>query len=128
MNYKEFVGQVQHRLELAEMGAAVRATRATLTTLGERIQEGEATDLASPLPSEIGRYVGEAESGQRFDYDDFLGRVAERGGVDKPDANYQAQQIVALVSEVVPPGNISKIRDQLPDDYEPLFEFVEEQE
>ena len=128
MNYKEFVGQVQHRLELAEMGAAVRATRATLTTLGERLQEGEATDVASPLPSEIGRFVSEADHGQRFDYDDFLGRVAERGGVDKPDANYQAQQIVALVSEVVPPGNIRKIRDQLPEEYGSLFEFVGERE
>lgn len=80
MNYKEFVGQVQHRLELAEMGTAVLATRATLTTLGERLQEGEATDVASPLPSEIGRYVSEAEWGQRFDYDDFPGRVAVPGG------------------------------------------------
>jgi uncharacterized protein (DUF2267 family) len=127
MNYKEFVGQVQHRLELAEMGAAVRATRATLTTLGERLQEGEATDAASPLPPEIGRFVAEADHGQRFDYDGFLGRVAERGEIDKPDANYQAQQVVALVSEVVPPGNTRKIHDQLPEEYEPLFEFVEEQ-
>lgn len=126
MNYKEFVGEVQHRLELDEMGAAVRAARATLTTLGERLQEGEATDVASPLPGEIDRYLTEADSGQRFDYQEFLGRVAERAGVDKPDANYQAQQIVALVSEIVPPSNIRKIRDQLPDDYETLFEFVEE--
>lgn len=126
MNYQEFIGQVQHRLELDEMGAAVRATRATLTTLGERLQEGEATDIASPLPREIDRYLTEADSGQRFDYDEFLGRVAERGGVDKPDANYRSQQIVALVNEVVPPGNIRKVRDQLPDEYENLFEFVEE--
>jgi uncharacterized protein (DUF2267 family) len=126
MNYKEFIGQVQHRLELDEMGAAVRATRATLTTLGERLQEGEATDIASPLPREIDRYLTEADSGQRFDYDEFLGRVAERGGVDKPDANYRSQQIVALVNEVVPPGNIRKVRDQLPGEYENLFEFVEE--
>ena len=126
MNYKEFIGQVQHRLELDEMGAAVRATRATLTTLGERLQEGEATDIASPLPREIDRYLTEADSGQRFDYDEFLGRVAERGGVDKPDANYRSQQIVALVNKVVPPGNIRKVRDQLPGEYENLFEFVEE--
>ncbi|WP_455429877.1 DUF2267 domain-containing protein [Natronococcus zhouii] len=32
------------------MGAAVRATRAVLTTLGERVQEGEASNLAGPLP------------------------------------------------------------------------------
>lgn len=47
-------------------------------------------------------------------------------GVDEPDANYQAQQIVALVSEVVPPGNIRKIRNPLLEEYESLFELVEE--
>jgi len=45
---QKFIGQVQHRLEYGQFGHAVRTTRAVLTTLGERIQEGEATDLASP--------------------------------------------------------------------------------
>ncbi|ELY45444.1 DUF2267 domain-containing protein [Natronorubrum tibetense] len=125
MNYKDFVGQVQHRLEYAQFGQAVRATRAVLTTLGERLQEGEATDLASPLPMEIDRYLTEAEHGQRFDYGEFLDRVAERGGVDRADANYHAQQIVALVAEVVPPGNIDKADAQLPDDFDTLFELIE---
>jgi uncharacterized protein (DUF2267 family) len=126
MDYQEFVGQVQHRLELPEFGQAVRATRATLTTLGERLEAGEASDLASPLPMEIDRFVLEAESGQRFSYTEFLDRVSERANVDKSDANYHAQQLVALLAEVVPPGNIEKARNQLPDDYEPLFEFVDE--
>jgi len=38
MNFEEFTGQVQNRLELPGTGEAVRAVRATLTTLGERIQ------------------------------------------------------------------------------------------
>ena len=125
MNYKSFMGQVQHRLEMDELGPAVRATRATLTTLGERIDKGEATDLASPLPMEVDRYLAEAESGQRFSFDEFLDRVAEREGVDRSAANYHAKQIVALVGEIVPPGNIEKARNQLPDDFEPLFEFVD---
>ncbi|WP_090379735.1 DUF2267 domain-containing protein [Natronobacterium texcoconense] len=125
MNYKEFVGQVQHRLEYAQFGPAVRASRAVLTTLGERLQEGEATDLASPLPMEIDRYLTEANHGQRFDYQEFLDRIAERGGLDRADANYHAQQLLAVVAEVVPPGNIEKVRGQLPEDFEPLFEHVE---
>ncbi len=125
MNYKEFLGQVQNRLELAELGPAVRATRATLTTLGERLPEGEATDLASPLPMEIDRYLAEADHGQRFGYDEFLNRVADREGVDRADANYHAQQIVAVVGEVVPVGNIEKAKNGLPDEFDKLFEFVE---
>ncbi len=125
MNYKEFVGQVQHRLEYAQFGQAVRATRAVLTTLGERLHEGEATDLASPLPMEIDRYLTEAEHGQRFDYQDFLERVADREGVDRSDANYHAQQVIAIVAEIVPPGNIEKARNQLPEEFETLFEHVD---
>ncbi len=127
MNYKEFLGQVQHRLELAELGPAVRATRAVLTTLGERLSEGEATDLASPLPMEVDRYLVVADNGQRFDYQEFLDRVAEHEGpgVDRSDANYHAQQILAVVADVVPSGNIEKARNGLPDDYEKLFELVD---
>lgn len=124
MNYSEFMGEVQNRLELPGPGEAVRATRATLTTLGERLHGGEASDLASPLPMEIDRFLVEADSGQRFDYDEFLDRVSERGEVDRSTANYQAQQVVAVIAEVVPPGNIEKARNQLPDDFEDLFELI----
>ncbi len=125
MNYKEFIGAVQHKLEYAQLGQAVRATRATLTTLGERLQEGEATDLASPLPMEIDRFLIEADHGQRFDYTEFLRRVSELEGVDRSDANYHAQQVLTVVDEVVPPGNIEKVRGQLPEDYERLFALID---
>lgn len=128
MNYKDFVGQVQHRLEYAQYGKAVRAIRAVLTTLGERMPEGEATDLASPLPMEIDRYLIEAEHGQRFDYDEFLERVAEREGVDRSDANYHAQQVLVVVAEDVPVGNIEKARAGLPEEFDPLFELLDTSE
>lgn len=129
MNYNEFIGQVQHRLELPDPGRAVRATRATLSTLGERLHEGEATDLASPLPMEIDRFLNEADHGQRFDYQEFLDRIAERegGGTDRADANYHAQQVIAVVAEVVPPGNIEKVQNGLPDDFDALFELIDDE-
>jgi len=127
MKYKEFMGQVQHRLELAELGEAVRATRATLTTLGERIQEGEANDLASPLPMEVDHYLRSAESGERFSYEEFVDRVVERegGSVDRPEAAYHGQAIVGLLGEIVPGGEMEQVRAQLPADFDPLFELVE---
>lgn len=128
MNYNEFVGAIQHRLELAHPGQAVRATRAVLTTLGERLHEGEATDLASPLPMEIDRFLNDADSGQRFDYDEFLTRVSERGHVDRSTANRHAQVVLAVVADVVPPGNIEKARNQLPDDFEGLFEVIDHEQ
>jgi len=125
--YSGFMRQVQHRLELAELGEAVRATRATLTTLGERLHEGEATDLASPLPGEGSRSLREADPGQRFDYDEFLDRVADRGAVDRSTANDHAQVIVAHLDEIVPEGNIRKVENGLPDECDGLFELVGEE-
>ncbi|MFC6989761.1 DUF2267 domain-containing protein [Haloplanus sp. GCM10025708] len=124
MKYSDFIGEVQHRLELDSQGAAVRATRVVLTTLGERLGEGEADDLASPLPQEIGRFLREAESEQRFSYPEFVERVAERAGVEEADAAYYAQAIVELVAESEPGTEIEQVRDQLPEEFEPLFEFV----
>ena len=128
MNYREFVGQAQHRLELDELGPTVKVIRAVLTTLGERVDPGEATDLASPLPMEIDRYLIEAAEGggEKFSFDAFLGRVSERADLSRSTANYYSQTVVGLVADVVPPGNIEKIRNQLPDEFEPIFLFVDE--
>ncbi|WP_458187098.1 DUF2267 domain-containing protein [Haladaptatus sp. NG-WS-4] len=124
MDYSEFIGQAQHRMELGKQGKAVRAIRATLTTLGERLQEGEAKDLAGPLPMEIDWYLENADSGQRFHFDEFVSRVAEREHVDRQKAMFHSKAIVALVDEVVPEGEMRQVRDQLPDEYDPLFELV----
>ena len=128
MNYREFVGQAQHRLELDEMGPTVRVIRAVLTTLGERVDPGEATDLASPLPMEVDRYLIEAaeQGGEKFSFNEFLSRVSERADLSRSTANYYSQTVLGLVADVVPPGNIEKIRNQLPEEFEPIFVFVDE--
>ena len=126
MDYSQFIGQVQHRLELGTQGKTVRAIRATLTTVGERLQEGEAQDLAGPLPMEIDWYLESADSGQRFDFDEFVDRVGERASADDQDALFYAQAIMSLVAELVPEGELQQVRDQLPSDYDPLWDLVGE--
>jgi uncharacterized protein (DUF2267 family) len=135
MNFDEFTGTVQNRLELPATGETVRAIRATLTTLGERLTEGEAADLAGPLPMEIDHYLTGAvdDHGQRFDWDEFLDRVAERERTtdadDRADVAYHARVVVAVVAEAVPAGELRQVRDQLPagDDWDELFELVDAQ-
>lgn len=125
MRFSEFIGQVQHRLELPGEGEALRVTRAVLTTLGERIQAGEAEDLAAPLPMEVDRFLTSAASGERFGYDEFTDRVADRAGTDRSEAAYYSKTVVALVAEVVPSGEIAQVRDQLPTEFDALFELVD---
>lgn len=131
MDYHDFVGEVQNRLELPGTGEAVRATRAVLTTLGERLQSGEASDLAGPLPMEIDRYLTEAESGQQFGSDEFLDRIAERAALEDGDdgraeAVYYVQAVLALLAELVPGGEFEEVRENLPqgEGFDRFFELV----
>ncbi|MFC4990408.1 DUF2267 domain-containing protein [Saliphagus infecundisoli] len=134
MNFDEFTGQVQHRLELQDTGRAVRAIRATLMTLGERIPEGNAEDFAANLPIEIKWYMtgAVAEHGQRFDWREFVSRVGEieGEGVDGAEAAFHARVIIDLIEGLVPPSDFQQLRDQLPEGREDenwgkLFEMVD---
>ncbi|KTG13372.1 DUF2267 domain-containing protein [Haloferax profundi] len=117
MDFDEFTGTVIHRLQLPGTGEAVRSIRATLTTLGQRIPEGAAEDLAASLPMEIDWYLtgAVAEHGERFDWREYLSRVSEIEHSDPSDAAYHARVIIDLVSELVPPSDFRQLRDQLPE-------------
>jgi uncharacterized protein (DUF2267 family) len=117
MDFDEFTGTAQHRLGLPGTGETVRAIRAALMTLGQRIPAGNAEDLAASLPMEIKWYLAGAvhDHGQRFDWQEYVTRVSEIEGSDRPDAAYHAQVIVDLVREVVPESDFQQLRDQLPE-------------
>ena len=132
MNFDEFTGEIQHRLALPGTGETVRTIRATLMTLGQRIPEGNAEDLAASLPMEIKWYLTGAvhEHGQRFDWTEFVSRVSEIAGADRPDAAYHAQVIIDFVGTLVPPSDLQQLRDQLPEDeedenWQKLFEVID---
>jgi uncharacterized protein (DUF2267 family) len=127
MKHDQFVGEIQNRAELASRGEAIRAIRCTLTTLGERLQPGEAKDLAGQLPMEVDRFLLDAESGQRFSYDEYLDRVADCEGVEHPEAARHARLVVGLVSETVYASEIQEVLSNLPDEYLDLFELVDEE-
>jgi uncharacterized protein (DUF2267 family) len=132
MDFDEFTGSVQHRLELPGSGETLRSIRATLTTLGERLPAGNAEDLAASLPMEIKWYLTGAvhEHGQRFDWTEFVTRVSDRGKADPSDAAYQARVIVDLVHDQVPESDFQQLRDSLPEDgasenWQQLFDVVD---
>ncbi|MFW6004503.1 MAG: DUF2267 domain-containing protein [Halodesulfurarchaeum sp.] len=132
MDFDEFTGTVQHRLEFPGTGETVRAIRATLQTLGQRLPEGNAEDLAASLPMEIKWYMTGAvgEHGQRFDWQTFLDRVSEIEGIDRADAAHHARVIVDLVATQVPASDFRQLRDALPESEDDenwgnLFEIVD---
>lgn len=130
MKYDEFIAQVERRTGLDTRDAAIRATSATLETLAERLAGGEAKDLASQLPPEIGAYLQQpfAGAGEPFSLNEFFQRVSNRESVSLADATYHARIIIALISEVVTMGEIENVRAQLPTDFRQLFDVEYEGE
>ncbi|SFP08907.1 Uncharacterized conserved protein, DUF2267 family [Amycolatopsis arida] len=127
MRHDEFIGQVQARAKLPSRGAAEGLTRATLETLGERVPEHVADNVAAQLPTEIGEHLrrtvvmGGAGSGERFDRDEFTRRVAERGHLAEPDAVYGARVVLEVTREATQ-GVLDKVRDSLPEDLRELVD------
>lgn len=126
MQFREFLGQVQHQAQLPTLGHALAATRATLETLGERLAGGEPAQLAAQLPREIAHLVtlGGPYSmgrGQRFDVDEFINRVALREGIAPPLAAHHAQAVLQVLAQAVSPGEMAQVRGQLPEDIRRLL-------
>lgn len=123
MQFEEFTGKVQHHARLATQGETMRAICATLETLGERINEGEASHLEAQLPPGVGAYLRLADGTERFSLSEFYERVAERegAGVDLPGAVHHARCVMAVLENAVTPGQMSDLRAQLPQEYSDLF-------
>ncbi|MDJ1434439.1 DUF2267 domain-containing protein [Halostagnicola sp. A-GB9-2] len=133
MQFEEFTGNVQNRAQLDSREAALSISRATLTTLSERIQPGEAENLAAQLPEELGRFLEKVDDVERFDFDEFVDRVDKRdeiGEEDPSEATFHAQAVVDVLAEAVQGGALEDVRMQLPEDdgYDALFEIAESEE
>lgn len=123
MQFHDFLGQVQHRAKLSSPQDALRATRATLQTLTERLQGNEAVQLGAQLPLELAEFIyNVAGQSERFSSDEFFERVSDREGVDLPVAVHHARVVIEVLQEAVSPGEINDIRQQLPADFQRLFE------
>jgi uncharacterized protein (DUF2267 family) len=124
MTYEEFVGHVQHRAHLPSQEAGLRAARATLETLSERIEPGAAAHLAAQLPRELGRFLTTPSEFRRLSLKEFFESIQQREGdaVDLPAAVYHARVVFEVLQEAVAPGTIQKIRSELPAEYTPLFD------
>ena len=120
MKHDEFVGEVQHRAQLASRGAAETAIRATLETLADRIPEATANHLADQLPREIGLHLRKGKP-ERLSLDEFYARVAARENGDIPTSVFHARVVLTMIAEAVSPGVMHKIRSEVPAAYDPLF-------
>jgi uncharacterized protein (DUF2267 family) len=124
VQYEEFLNKVQDRIGPAQPEEARRAIIATLETLGERISGGESSDLAEQLPEELKEPLRQAgEDNEEFSLDEFLKRVGERENIDTDEAREHVSAVMTVLKEAVSGGELDNIRAQLPQEFEPLFEY-----
>jgi uncharacterized protein (DUF2267 family) len=110
----EFIDSVAKRLGTSSEQANA-LTRATLRTLAERIDGGEARDLAAQLPEELRAYAfAPDETGERFGLDLFVQRVSGRAGVDLTLARAGVRAVFDTLREAVTPGEYDDVISQLP--------------
>jgi uncharacterized protein (DUF2267 family) len=124
VQYEEFLNKVQDRIGPTQPDEARRAIIATLETLGERISGGEANDLTEQLPKELKEPFQQAGGdNEEFSLDEFLRRVGEREDVETDAARDHALAVMTVLKEAVSGGELDNIRAQLPQEFEPLFEY-----
>lgn len=120
MDYEEFIELVAQAARL-DHECAERASRVVLETLAERIDGGEARDLAERLPPELAPWVGKVGSARGFDVLEFVRRVAERENVDLDTAELHTRAVLSALGRAVGREELADLAAELPDDFERLL-------
>jgi uncharacterized protein (DUF2267 family) len=95
-----------------------RSTRAVLKTLADRIGPKEAHDTASQLPKELkGALEPAIVNAGAFDAEEFLRRVAERGGLTADEARERTRAVFVALREAVSDGELRDWQFDLSTDY-----------
>ncbi len=127
MNYDRFIGLVRNRALLVSEGEALKATRATLETLSERLEGEEAARLAQQLPSEISYFISPQAIPLDMELNEFFSRVAIRESSDLPQAVYHARAVMSVLQEALPPKDMTELRSRLPAEFRLLFKKASEE-
>ena len=129
MDRDEILDATARRAGLDSKEAAERAVLATLTTLGEHISKGEAKQIATQLPTEIGDATTSrsTDSPDEFDVDEFVSRVVSREGdeVSEDEAVVHVRAVMATLADAGIRNELQDARSQLPNEFATLFETDE---
>jgi uncharacterized protein (DUF2267 family) len=120
MDHETFIDLVAREAALGREQAE-RAARATLQTLGDRIDREEARQLATELPPEDAPWIATSTPAAGFDVDEFLRRIADRAGVDLAQGRRAAAAVLDAVARAVSREEWDDLVAELPSDFAPLL-------
>jgi uncharacterized protein (DUF2267 family) len=120
VDHDDFIALVE-RGARAERAEAEAAARATLQTLGERIDAGQARDVAGRLPPELAPWLGTVGGAEAFDAEEFVRRVAAREDADRATAERHARAVVDALARAIGEREMADLAAELSMDFAPLL-------
>ena len=122
MQYDDFITRVQEQARLDSSDEATRIARAVLETLGERLDRKVRNGLEAQLPNELKEFLlARVEHSDQYDLHEFYNRVGARADLKYEDARERTRQVISILREAIPAGEIEDILEDLPAEYGSLF-------
>jgi uncharacterized protein (DUF2267 family) len=123
MQFDEFINQVHEQSRLATREEAIGITQAVLETLGERLDRKVRNGVAAQLPHALKDFLlARSDNTDRYELAEFYNRVGARTDLKYQDAVTRTRQVFSVLQRAIPRGEIEDILEDLPDEYEALFE------
>ena len=124
MQFDDFITRVQEQARLDTRDDAIRITRAVLETLGERLDRKVRNGIEAQLPKELKEFLlARVEHDDTYEYDleEFYNRVGARSDLKYAAATERTGQVLSVLRQAIPWGEIEDILEDLPPEYGRLF-------
>ena len=123
MHFDDFINRVQEQTKLDTSEEAIAVTKAVLETLGERLDRKVRNGVAAQLPNALKDFLlARSNQTDRYELAEFYNRVGARADLKYEQAATFTQQVFAVLWQAIPEGEIQDILEDLPSEYESLFE------
>jgi uncharacterized protein (DUF2267 family) len=110
---KEFLRRVASR-EHVDEATAERHASAVFLAVGRAVSDDEFDDMMAELPREFDRLLPKGRPVEVVDADIFLGKVADRTGLDRRGARQAAEAVLQTLAERIAGGEVDDLVEHLP--------------
>jgi uncharacterized protein (DUF2267 family) len=122
MRYDEFIERVLEKSGLDSRGRAIDFTKATLETLGERLDRTVRRGVASQLPDELKELLLSRGDNDIYEVQEFYRRIGARADTNYNDAAKRAKTVIGVLQEAISAGEVQDMIESLPEQYAKLFD------
>jgi uncharacterized protein (DUF2267 family) len=113
MRHDLFISRVEELSGFAGRADVMRAIRATLVALGERLRDEERAALAREIPRSLRSLLDRAAYAGDFDRDELFARVARHGALDRGRALEYAEIVCEALATELPWDLLARLRREL---------------